>query len=334
MDEVISAIPSRVSHDFGGAIRSHGSRRRISLTATILAVAFAGWVGGCSQATTHAGTDPAPMSVSYIGSWGVKGDGPGQLDQPTCIATDTVGNAYLADAGSHFVEKFDAQGTPLLAFQEESVKHPQAITVDSGGAIYVTDSGRGSALVFFPEGDRIKEIRLKKRPNAEDMLGIAVDDDGMIHILDADAGRVFTYTPRFRLLNTWQPAANVPNDRARARSMADGPDGYLYLTDLGGNRILRFTSDGHFEAEMGAAEAGWRLSDQFAVTRGYIFAMDADGRMLHVLTIDGQPKLDVDLAPELGQAKRSAPALAISSRKELLVLDAPEARVLRYRLNF
>jgi hypothetical protein len=67
---------------------------------------------------------------------------------------------------------------------------------------------------------------------------------------------------------------------------------------------------------------------------GYIFVMDADGRMLHVWSVDGRPRLDIDLAPELGQGNRSAPSLAVSSRKELLVLDRPEARVLRYRLNF
>ena len=77
-----------------------------------------------------------------------------------------------------------------------------------------------------------------------------------------------------------------------------------------------------------------RLSDQFAVGLGYIFVMDADGRMLHVWSVDGRPKLDIDLAPELGQGNRSAPSLAVSPRKELLVLDRPEARVLRYRLNF
>jgi hypothetical protein len=42
----------------------------------------------------------------------------------------------------------------------------------------------------------------------------------------------------------------------------------------------------------------------------------------------------MDLAPELGQASRPAPPLAISPRGELLVLDEPEARVLRYRINF
>ena len=62
--------------------------------------------------------------------------------------------------------------------------------------------------------------------------------------------------------------------------------------------------------------------------------MDTDGRMLHVWTMDGTPKLDMDLAPELGQAPRSAPPIAVSPRGELLILAVPEARVLRYRINF
>jgi hypothetical protein len=294
-------------------------------------------LGGCSQVDTHAAQQTAvPLSVSYITSWGVKGDGPGQLDDPTCIATDVIGDAYIADAGSHFIEKFDAHGTPLLAFEEGNLKHPQAITVDSGGAIYVADSGRGSAVVFLPSGDRLGELHLAKRPNIEDELSVAVQDDGLIHILDADAGKVFTFSPRFRLLRTWLPGSGVPDPRARARTVADGADGFLYMADPGANRILRFTDEGRFAAALDPAAEGSRrrLSDQFAVARGYIFVMDANGRVLHVWSTDGQHKLDVDLAPEIGQGNRPAPALAVSPRKELLVLDAPEDRVLRYRLNF
>jgi len=185
----------------------------------LIVLVIACLLAGCSQADTHADPQmPPSLSVSYLGSWGVRGDGPGQLDQPACIATDAVGNAYIADAGSHFIEKFDPQGTPLLAFEEDSIKHPQAITVDSGGAIYVTDSGRGSAIVFFPNGDRLHEMRVRARPNVEDALSIAVDDDGTIHILDAEAGKILTYDSRFRLLRTWVPAAGAPSVKFPARA--------------------------------------------------------------------------------------------------------------------
>lgn len=312
-----------------------GICRGTSLAAAILLCAVAGSLAGCSQPDSHAQSE-APPPLSYLGSWGVKGDGPGQLDQPTCIATDTLGNVYLADAGSHFVGKFDSRGTALLSYQDEKLKQPQSIAVDAGGAIYVTDASRQSAFVYLPNGDRYRQIRLRIRPNSEAQLSVAVDDDGLIHILDADAGRIFAYTPRFRLVRTWQPAAKAPDGKARVQAVATNSDGDLYLADPAGNRILRFTNEGRVVAAIGGAADGVerKLSSQFAVSGNYLFVMDANGRMLHVWSTDGRPKLDLDLAPELGQGNRPAPALAVSPRKELFVLDAPGTRVLRYRINF
>jgi hypothetical protein len=311
--------------------------RASSFAVVMTVLALAATLGGCSQTGTRAQAQaPPPFSITYIATWGVRGGDPGELQQPTDLATDSLGNIYLADAGSRFVDKFTWEGRPLLSFGEPSLKDPQAITVDSGGAIYLTDVGRASTFVFFPSGDRYHEVRLKSRPNDEDILGVAVGEDGLIHVLDADTGHVFTYSPGFRLLRNWEPAASVPNAKVRPRAIAMGPDGFLYLVDPAGNHILRFTNEGQFASLVDARADGVdrRLSDQFAVGLGYIFAMDADGRMLHVWTADGRPKLDIDLAPELGQANRAAPSLAVSPRKELLVLDRPEARVLRYRLNF
>ena len=269
------------------------------------------------------------VSLSYIGQWGAHGTNAGQLDAPTSIATDAIGDVYIADAGSQFVHKFDSRGTPLLSFQDPALQHPDGITVDRGGAIYVTDSLRRAAFIFFPNGDRYHELRFPARGHSQDALSITVADDGSIHILDPDAGRLFTFTPRFRSLPSWQPSANVPNMRIRATAVATGPNGDLYF--LAGNRVLRFSPKGNFVSQISSPND---LSGEFCLSRNLIFAMGADGRMVHVWSLDGQPKLDIDLSPELGPGNRATPALAISPRQELLVLDSPESRVLRYRINF
>jgi len=290
----------------------------------------------CSRSATsaEASAPPPPPSISYVGSWGAHGDGPGQLDEPASIATDGVGKAYIADAGSRFIHKFDTDGTPLLSFQDDSLKQPESITVDSGGAIYVTDPLSASTFVYFPNGDRYKRLRLNTHSSSEDVLVVAVGDDGIVHVLDPDAGRIFTFNARFRLARSWQPAASAPNVAVKPRSVAVGPDGTLYVADPRENRIVKFTADAHFAGELDASGTTRRLSEEFAVSPSGIFAMDTDGRTLHVWSLDGQPKLDADLAPQLGQGGRLAPSIAISPRKELLVLDAPESRVLRYRFNF
>jgi streptogramin lyase len=294
-------------------------------------------VGGCSLQEAQAASKPVlPPALRYIGSWGQKGTDPGKLDQPTCLATDAIGNVFLADAGSQFIDKFDWKGTPLLSFQDEEMKQPQSIAIDNGGAIYVTDATRASAFIYFPNGDHYRTLHVQKHPVAEDTLTVAVEYGGVIHVLEEQAGLVSTFTPKLKLARRWQPASPVPNSRVRPENIATGLDGYVYVADRAGNRFLRFTSDGHFVSEIAARSGGVdrKLSDQFAIFKNFIFAVDADGRMLHVWTTDGQPKLDANLAPELGQANRTVPPIAISSRNELLVLDASGARVLRYSFNF
>jgi len=312
-------------------------RASFILAATLLAgVAF---ISGCSQAPVAAESQkPAVARLEFIGQWGTKGDGPGHLREPVSIAADVLGNAYIADAGSLFIHKFDPQGTPLLSFQEDPLKYPQWIAVDPDGDVYVTDAVRGSVFVFYPSGEKDvhRELHLKTHPGKEGFVSVAVGSDEMIHVLDSNSGKVDTYTPRFHLSKTWIPSSSAPGGGTRPGPIVMGPDGFLYIGDERGNRILRFTGDGQFVSEINKSATGLsvKLSDQFAVSRANVFAMDADGRMLHVWTIDGSPKLDVDLAPQLGQAARPAPGLAVSPRDELLVLDQLGARVLRYRINF
>jgi hypothetical protein len=83
----------------------------------------------------------------------------------------------------------------------------------------------------------------------------------------------------------------------------------------------------------GQPSATTKISDEFAMSHDYIFVMDSNGSTLHVWMLDGKPKLDVDLGPQLGPGYRRAPPIALSPRHELFILDAPKSRVLRYRVN-
>ena len=293
-------------------------------------------IAGCLQTETQAVQQKPPAAaLEYVGAWGTKGEGPGELQDPVSIAADNLGNAYIADPGTGFIHKFASHGKALLSFQEDGLKHPQSIAVDSGGAIYVTDQARCSVFIFPPGGDHYRELRLRTRPSAANFLSVVVADDGLIYVFDSDAAKVFAYNSRFRLEQTWVLPANGSRPAKIPGPIETGHDGFLYIGNSSGN-ISKFTRDGHFVSEItpSANQGKWNPTDGFAVSNNLIFVMDSDGRMLHIVDSEGKPKMDVDLAPELGQASRSAPPLAVSARHELLVLDAPERRVLRYRINF
>jgi hypothetical protein len=296
-------------------------------------------LAGCSQTSTEAKSPvPAPPALEFIGQFGVRGGGPGQLSEPVSIAADLLGNVYIADAGSQFIHKFDWQGTPLLSFQEDALKHPQWIAVDSDGDIYVSDPVRGSVFVIYPGGEKDihRELHLRTRPGKEGFVSVAAGSDDSIYVLNSGSGKIDAYSPRFRLIQSWVPASGGSDSVSHSGPVVMGPDGNLYIFDEHGNRIMRFTDGGQLVSEFKLAASGTagRISSEFAVSRTSVIAMDADGRVVHVWTIAGKPMFDQDLAPQLGQAFRPAPALAVSPRGELLVLDQSVARVLRYRTTF
>jgi hypothetical protein len=295
-------------------------------------------ISGSWQAGTRAMQQrPLGLALEYIGEWGSKGDGPGQLQDPASIAADTLGNVFIADPGTGFIHKFAPRGKALLSFQQDGLKHPQSIAVDNGGAIYVTDPARDSVFIFFPGGEenRYRELRLRTHASANNSLSVAVAADGLIHVFDADASKCFTFNARLRLEQTWAPPGSDPRAKRVFGPIETGKDGFLYLAKASGN-ILKLTREGHFVTVIAPEqnEGKWNPMSGFAVSNNEIFVMDTNGRTLHVVTTDGNPRLDMDLAPQLGQGTRPAPPLAVSPQHELLVLDAPEHRVLGYRINF
>jgi hypothetical protein len=298
---------------------------RISSLGALLIVICIPSVAGRGQTETQALQQrPLGLALEYIGEWGSQGDGPGELQDPASIAADNLGNVFIADPATGFIHKFASRGKALLSFQQDGLKHPQSIAVDRDGAIYVTDPARGSVFIFFPggEGNRYRELRLRTRASASNSLSVAVAADGLIHVFDADASKCFTFNARLRLERTWIPPGSNPRATKAFGPIENGKDGFLYL--------------GHLVTQIapGENEAKWNPTAGFAVSNNEIFVMDSNGRTLHVVTTDGNPRLDMDLAPQLGQGSRPAPPLAVSPQHELLVLDAPEHRVLGYRINF
>lgn len=100
--------------------------------------------------------------------WGGLGVELGKFLFPNSLAVAKDGSIFVADTGNRRIQKFDAKGTPLVAWGtnefsggglSDVYSGPTSLAIDPvQGNIYVVDSARLRVLKFTPDGALLKEI--------------------------------------------------------------------------------------------------------------------------------------------------------------------------------
>lgn len=128
-----------------------------------------------------------------ITSWGRKGTGPGEFDQPHALAMDSQGRLFVGDRGNDRLQIFSANGTLLDTWFQFS--RASGIFIDVNDVIYVADSESGSiepSRTAWLRGIRIGSARTgvvtafipdpaKDSRNTSAAEGVAVDSRGVIY---------------------------------------------------------------------------------------------------------------------------------------------------------
>ena len=87
-----------------------------------------------------------------LATWGKKGTGPGEFDQPHALAMDSKGRLFVGDRGNNRIQILDQTGKLLDTWYQFS--RPSGIYIDKNDAIYVADSESGSVARNRPEWKR------------------------------------------------------------------------------------------------------------------------------------------------------------------------------------
>ena len=82
------------------------------------------------------------MSYVFSSKFGSFGEGPGQFNQPICVALDPSANVFVTEWLNHRIQKFTSTGGFLASWGEYGpglgqFSSPTGISVDSSGAVYV-----------------------------------------------------------------------------------------------------------------------------------------------------------------------------------------------------
>ena len=204
----------------------------------------------------------------------IAGDGsPTSFSDPFGIAVAQDGTVYVADAGeSNRIRKIAPDGsvTTLAGGSEgfadgsgaqASFNTPSALAIDTGGNLYVADTGNNRIRKITREG-AVSTIAgdgtagYADGPAAQSRfngpIGVAVDKDGNVYVAD-------TYNDRIRKISTDNQVTTVAGagtpgyaDGASHNAMFDTPcgiavmnDGSLVVADTGNNRLRKISSDGN-----------------------------------------------------------------------------------------
>lgn len=150
------------------------------------------------------------------------GSGPGQMNFPHHIATDTDDRLYVADTGNGRVDIFNnvptaSLGQPAAQFLTTDLRSPEGVYVSAGtGEIWVADPSAGTA-VRFPAFNQLTPDGGTPSGGIVDNVGpLAVAEDAWGDLVLADAAhRVGIYYPELGPIN----AANYLNPGYMAPGM-------------------------------------------------------------------------------------------------------------------
>ncbi len=234
----------------------------------------------------------------------------GKFKNPKDIAVSNDGTVYVADTGNQRIQKFDSSGTFLGKWTGIDKKAgrfqlPCDIAVDKPdkNKVYVADTGNHRIQKFTADGMLDKQWANKGLLGSEGEgagqfelpTGIAVDSAGNLYVADALNARIQKFDPDGIHSKTWGDSAikggalDFGSDKfVLPVGITVGKDAggkeYVYVSDLGGNRIHQFDLDGNRINTWNAQATVRAAVDQF----GNVYSANQDCNCIQKFGPDGK----------------------------------------------
>jgi len=125
---------------------------------------------------------------------GAEGAENGHFDNPRGLATDSVGNVYVADYWNHRVQKFTSDGQFITKWgsagsSDGQFDRPADVAVDSNGNVYVADYGNNRVQKFTSAGQFLTNW------TSSGAKYLAVDGNGNVYVADYENNRIQEFRP-------------------------------------------------------------------------------------------------------------------------------------------
>lgn len=144
---------------------------------------------------------------NFITQFGSTGFELGQFDEPVGVAVDLNGNVYVADTWNQRIQVLapNQDGLtylplmqwPVVGWHGQSLVNKPYIAVDTGGNVFVTDPEGYRMLMFDAQGTFVRgwDEYTGDEGNLGLFIGVDIDAQGRVWLVDGANNRVFRFTP-------------------------------------------------------------------------------------------------------------------------------------------
>lgn len=185
--------------------------------------------------------NPEGKLLLALGSSDKPGTGTDQFDRPTDVAFGSKGEVYVSDGyGNSRVMVFDAKGKFLRTWGTAGkgpgeFNTPHSIRIAAKDRILVGDRENKRIQVFDREG-KFLEMWDGFAP-----YGLEIYRDGDIFVADGLANQIIQLDQNGKIVHAWGSMGKSPGQFDLPHMLASDHAGNLYVTEINGMRMQKFT---------------------------------------------------------------------------------------------
>jgi len=271
--------------------------------------------------------------------WGKRGVRDGEFIRPRAAAIDRENRLFIVDYTAR-IQVFDLNGKylgPTWTTPDYRNGRPSGLGIAKDGNLIVCDSHYHCVRLYSPQGEELRKLGgvAGSEPGQFGYISDAVqDDEGYFYISEfGENDRITKLDSEGRFIKNWGKAGESPGEFRRARALALGPDGLLYVADAINHRIQAFTRNGDFVRCIGSSGTGMgelRYPYDLAFDhKKNLYVVEYENHRVSKFTIDGQ-WLGCWGQPGREPGQLASPwALAVDRKGRVHIIDTENHRVQR-----